>query len=253
MDAGLLEVVAVGAALGLVLGLLGGGGGVLAVPLFVYLLDLPVDVATTMSLVVVAIGAAAGLVQHARAGRVDWRIGLGFGALGVVGAVVGSRLSVWVPERLLLFGFVLLLLAAAWSMLRPAGTTEDDEGPARTAAPWPTVLAVATAVGFTTGFFGVGGGFVVVPALVVAVRLPMRRATATGLLVIIVNSVVSLLARAGGVIDVGLTVELSLAAALAAIGGAMLSPRVAAGSLKRAFGVLILAAAAYTAWHTATV
>ncbi|MCU0265831.1 MAG: sulfite exporter TauE/SafE family protein [Actinomycetia bacterium] len=250
MEPGLLTVVLVGAALGLVLGLLGGGGGMLAVPLFVYVLDQPVDTATTMSLLVVAVGAAGGLVQHTRAGRVDWRLGIGFGLLGAVGAIAGSRVSVAVPERLLLGGFVVLLLVAAWSMLRPARAVDEEES-ARARATWPTVLAVATAVGFTTGFFGVGGGFVVVPALVVALRLPVRRATATGLVVIIVNSATALLARADTGLDARLTVELSLAAALAAVGGAMLSPKVPAGLLRRAFGVLVLFAAVYTAWETA--
>jgi hypothetical protein len=86
---------------------------------------------------------------------------------------------------------------------------------------------------------------------VVALRLPVRRATATGLVVIIVNSATALLARADTGLDARLTVELSLAAALAAVGGAMLSPKVPAGLLRRAFGVLVLFAAVYTAWETA--
>ncbi len=247
MGAGLVEVVLVGAALGVVLGLLGGGGGVLAVPLFVYLLDQPLDRATTMSLLVVAVGAAAGLVQHARAGRVDWRVGLGFGLLGTVGAIVGSRVSLAVPERLLLGGFVVLLVVAGVSMLR--GSERADAGAAAVGSParWPVVVAVASAVGLLTGLFGVGGGFVVVPALVLALRLPVHRASATGLVVIVVNCLVGLLARADASVDVRLTVILAASAAVAAVGGALLAPHVPAVGLRRAFGVLILAVAVYTA------
>lgn len=246
MGAGLVEVIAVGAALGVVLGLLGGGGGVLAVPLFVYLLDQPLDRATTMSLLVVAVGAAAGLVQHARAGRVDWRVGLGFGLLGTVGAIVGSRVSLAVPERLLLGGFVVLLVVAGVSMLR--GSEREEAGAAAgSPARWPVVVAVASAVGLLTGLFGVGGGFVVVPALVLALRLPVHRASATGLVVIVVNCLVGLLARADASVDVRLTLVLGASAAVAAVGGALLAPHVPAAGLRRAFGVLILAVAVYTA------
>ena len=114
-----LTVLLVGAVLGLVLGLLGGGGGILAVPMLVAMGE-PVLVASTMSLVIVGSGAAAALVPHHRARRVDWRIGLTFGALGAVGAVLGSRLAQLASPALLLGGLTVMLVLGAIAMLRTA-------------------------------------------------------------------------------------------------------------------------------------
>jgi len=194
----LLALLLVGAVLGTVIGMLGGGGGVLAVPMLVAIGE-PVLSASTMSLVDVGTGAAAALVPHQRAHRVDWRVGLVFGALGSVGAVVGARLSGALPPDLLLLGFGVLVLLGAIAMLRAArraravdalrrvaATTSpgaDQEPPADPdAAPavadelaagavptspmriGPKVVLLATGVGLVTGLFGVGAGFVVVPA-----------------------------------------------------------------------------------------
>ncbi len=247
MTAALGVALLVGATLGFVMGLLGGGGGVLGVPLLVFGLGLTVQQATTTSLVIVAAGALAGVIPHTRDGRVDWRTGLSFGLLGTVGALVGSRLSVSVPERFLLAAFALLLVVAGWSMLRRQKVA-DPYRPLRAPARWPGVVAVATGVGLTTGFFGVGGGFIVVPALVTALHFPVRRAAATSLVVIMVNSLVSLVARGSTVdLDLGLTLALVLAAAVGSVGGALLSPRVPAPTLRKSFGGLTLAVAAYMA------
>jgi uncharacterized membrane protein YfcA len=234
----------VGLALGLLLGMLGGGGGIIAVPLLLAL-GQSMDAASTTSLVVVGIGAAAGLLMHARSGNVDWRIGLIFGLLGSAGAIAGSRLAFAADDRVQLAGFVVLLLVAAWGMLRrrPAASAPDD-------APlpdpqWGRVLLYATGVGLITGFFGVGGGFVAVPALVLALHMPMKRASATALVVILVNVTVAFLAHGTGHLDVPLTLTVSAAAAAGAVLGALLQPRVPTLALQRAFGVLLVLAAAY--------
>ncbi len=247
----------VGALLGLVLGLLGGGGGVLAVPLFVAA-GLPVLTAGSASLVVVGVGAGAALVPQARAGRVRWRTGLVFGGLGFVGAVVGARAATVVNPEVQLAGFIVLLVAAAAAMFRSARVALEgrrgDAG-ARGPAPAPVpaspakVVLLATAVGAVTGFFGVGGGFVVVPALVAAVGLPMTQAAATGLVVIVINSAVALVARHGHLPPVGPLLLLAGAAALAAVGGALLSRKVPAWTLSAGFGALILVVAGLTAVH----
>jgi len=243
----------VGATLGMVMGLLGGGGGVLGVPLLVFGLGLTAQEATTTSLVIVAAGALAAVVPHTRDGRVDWRTGLSFGLLGTVGAIVGSRLSVSVPERLLLGSFALLLVVAGWSMLRRQ-RIEDPYRPLQAPARWPGVVAVATGVGLTTGFFGVGGGFIVVPALVTALHFPVRRAAATSLVVILVNSVVSLLARGSTAdLDLALTLTLVLAAAVGAVGGALLSPKIPAPTLRRSFGGLTVFVAVYVGIRAALI
>lgn len=253
----LLAPLGVGLALGLVLGLLGGGGGILAVPLLLAL-GLPLDQVSTTSLVVVAIGAAAGLVMHGRSGRVDWRLGLVFGLLGSAGAVAGSRLAFAVDDRLRLAGFVLLLLVAAWGMVRPRRTSDagpeargrGDRGAGDEDAPlpdpqWGRVLLAATVVGLVTGFFGVGGGFVAVPALVLALRMPMKRASATALVVILVNSVVAFVAHGTEHLDLPLTAVVGLGAILGAVAGAVAAGRLPTLALQRAFGGILIAAAVY--------
>lgn len=239
----LLPVLLVGSALGLVLGVLGGGGGILAVPLLVRVFGQDLDAATTASLVVVAIGAIAGLVPHARAGRVDWRTGLLFGALGSVGAVAGARGALWADDRVQAAGFVVLLVVAGVSMVRPPrGGPDPEAGDAGgLGRPSPVrVVVAATVVGLVTGFFGVGGGFVAVPALVLGVGMPVRKATATGLLVIVVNSAVALVARGTAYLATDLVVPLGLVTAAAAAVGAVLSARVPSVALRQAFGVLVL-------------
>lgn len=266
-----------GAVLGTVIGMLGGGGGVLAVPLLVALGE-PVLSASTISLVVVGTGAAAALVPHSRAQRVDWRIGLVFGALGSVGAVVGARLSTVVPPDVLLLGFAVLVLLGAGTMLRAGHTARllhglraeaavldedlldrqsavaglpprDETADVRTtAAPMigVRVVLLASGVGLVTGLFGVGAGFVVVPALVAALHVPIKRATATALVVIVMNSAVALVARHDQLRDVGDALRLAAVTAVFAVVGAVLSRRVPAWVLSSAFGSLMVLVAVYT-------
>ena len=292
----------VGLALGSVLGLLGGGGGILAIPAFVHILGMPVDEASTTSLLVVAVGATAGLIPHAIAGRVAWRVGLLFGALGTVGSVLGARLALVADDRLQTAGLIALIFLAASGMLRdaddsnltrmrhriPAGAGADartsttagtgslgsetlatppgplgsPETPAATGheseggpaeVRWlsgRTVLS-ASVVGLVTGFFGVGGGFVAVPALMWGVGLPVRRATATGLLVIVMNSVVALVARGPDYLAWPESGLLAGAAIVGALLGAALSHRVPSRTLKRSFGWLLIVIGAHEVWQLA--
>lgn len=288
-----LVVLAIGALLGLALGMLGGGGGVLAVPLLVAIGE-PVIVASTMSLVIVGTASMAALVPHHRARRVDWEVGLTFGVLGAVGAVAGARTAQLVDPRVVLAGMTVLLLLGAAAMFRAtrrarrARHVEDlESAPARPAPVRPTVpsgdvelvagealveteptsaassttptsqpsarptsrlrtVSLATAVGFVTGFFGVGAGFVVVPALVAAMRLPIKRATATALVVIVINSAVALVVRHHHLGAPGLTVTLAATSALFAVIGAQVSHRVPAWVLSGAFGTLMVVVSGYT-------
>lgn len=275
MSGGLLVVLLVGGILGLVLGLLGGGGGILAVPLLVALGE-PVLVASTMSLVIVGTGAAAAIIPHHRARRVDWRVGLTFGALGSVGAIVGARAAQSASDALLLGGLAVMLVIGATTMLRAAVrsrrlvTSEEadvlvptseldapsdasnvgdslsaDSGPRGTAATVRMVL-LASGVGLITGFFGVGAGFVVVPALIAAMNLPVKRATATGLVVIVMNSAVALAVRHSDLGPLNLTFSLAAATAVFAIVGALVSSKIPGWVLSGAFGVLMLLVGGYT-------
>jgi len=265
-----LVVLAVGAVLGLVLGTLGGGGGVLAVPLLVALGE-PVLVASTMSLVIISSGAAAALVPHHRAHRVDWSVGLTFGALGSVGAILGARAAQLAAPGVQLAGLAVLLVVGGVAMLRAAATARrsDLSAPSeqivmaggavlpmtaptasvavqRTTATRWRIVVLATGVGLVTGFFGVGAGFVVVPALVSAMGLPIKRATATALVVIVINSAVALSVRHADLGPTALTATLAATTAVFAILGALVSRRIPGWQLSAGFGALMLAMAVFT-------
>jgi hypothetical protein len=156
---------------GVCLGLLGGGGSVLSVPLLVYVAGGEPHRATTGSLFIVGITSAVSLAPPARAGRVHWRTGLIFGLAGMVGAYLGGRLAGMVPGAVLLTAFAALMVAASSGMIR--GRRDDGGGREELRLPAALALALGAAVGTATGFVGAGGGFVIVPALVLVAGLPM--------------------------------------------------------------------------------
>ena len=192
--------VAAGLLIGVLLGALGGGGSILTVPVLVYLLHQEPHAATAGSLLIVGITAAAGTIAHWRTGRVRLAPGIAFGVLGVAGSYAGTRLSSSVPPDLLLSLFAGLMLAAAAMLRRRPGTAGQDEraGGSTIVRRALTIIAAATGVGLLTGFFGVGGGFVIVPALVLLLGFDMPAAVGTSLLVIAINSAAALAARLGG-------------------------------------------------------
>ena len=271
--------VAAGLLIGLSLGSLGGGGSILTVPALVYLLHQSPHAATTGSLLVVGITALAGTVAHLREGRVRLGPGIVFGLLGVAGSYVGTRLSSSVDPHVLLTAFSALMLVAVVAMSRRRhaplevhvdGDGDGDGGDLPTGgATWgplavgrPAVLlggldragvvrllAAATGVGLLTGFFGVGGGFVIVPALVLALRFPMPEAIGTSLLVIAINSATAIAARLGGHVhlDWPLLAEFTAAAIAGSLVGNRVASRVHPARLTRAFTVLLVAVAVYTA------
>jgi uncharacterized membrane protein YfcA len=241
----LLIAVAAGLLIGVLLGALGGGGSILTVPVLVYLLHQDPHAATAGSLLIVGVTAAVGMVAHRRAGRVRLAPGIAFGVLGVAGSYAGTRLSSSVPPDLLLGLFAGLMLAAAAAMLRRRGPA----GP-RGRAGVSTVLKIigaATGVGLLTGFFGVGGGFVVVPALVLVLGLDMPAAVGTSLLVISINSAAALAARLGGHVrlDWPLLALFTAAALAGVLAGNRVASRVDPSRLGAAFTVLLIAVAGY--------
>lgn len=257
-----------GGLIGLSLGALGGGGSILAVPVLVYLMGQSAAQATTGSLVVVAVTSLTGAVAAHRAGNVLLVRGITFGAVAIGGAAVGAKASTHVPENALLAAFAALMLVVggvmAWRQLRHsrAGRPRHVGGPALDdpiitfsptfACQCPRALKVlitATAVGLLTGFLGVGGGFLVVPALLLALALPMAYAAGTSLVVITITSVSALAVRAGSGAspDWGPVVLLTLASAVAAVAGARLAHRADTARLQAAFTVLVVGVAIYTA------
>ena len=300
-----LLAIGVGLGVGIVVGALGAGGGILAVPVLVFLLGMPPHAATASSLVIVLITALASLPHHARQQNVEWRAGLVFAGVSVVGAVLGSRLSALVPPDVLLTLFGVMLAVVAAAMLRRGRRTRrtedaeaaalgtapladgdapiashddpvlDQPGPdtvetadglhhhhgepdlpfAPAASPSPRlryVIAAASLTGFITGFFGVGGGFIVVPMLVIALGLAMRRASGTSLLVMIIATATSLLARLGTDVQVDWATTLVFAAG-SAVGGVLggpLSAKARPSTLTLLFAALLAGVAAVTLVET---
>ncbi|HEU5474920.1 MAG TPA: sulfite exporter TauE/SafE family protein [Actinophytocola sp.] len=256
----LLVALPAGLLIGLTLGVLGAGGSILTIPVLVYLLGQDPHQATTASLIIVGLAAAAGAVVHGRAGRVRFGTGLVFGLLGAAGSYLGSRASAAVDPAVLLLGFAVLLLVAAMAMLpRLRRGRRQPPAPAGMSGTTITVVdrrlvvrtvAAATVVGLLTGFFGVGGGFIVVPALALALGLDTATAVGTSLVVITVNSATALASR---VATQPLTLDWPLLAVfvVAAVAGVLAGNRVAgrlnSRQLTIAFVVLLVLVAGYTA------
>lgn len=237
--------------IGLSLGALGGGGAILTVPLLVYGLGLTPVAATTASLLVVGPVALWGAISHWRCGRVRLAEGLAFGLSGLGGSLAGSHLSLSVePHVLLLFFSALMLLAAITTFwrVRMEDELEERERVSSWAALVVKVVLAGTAVGFVTGFFGVGGGFVVVPALVLALGFSLPEAVGTSLVVIAINSATALAPRIGeSDIPWVILVPLLLAALFGAVAGSRVVGNVEPKKLAIGFAVLVSVLAVYTA------
>ena len=250
-----LLAIPLGLLVGVTLGTLGGGGSILTVPALVYAIGESPQRATTASLVIVGVTALTGAAGHARAGRVRWGSGLAFGVIGVGGSVLGSALNKLVNPNVLLLAFAgLVLLTAAVMMQRSARRRSTPRPASRAAGGGPTVkrmlevVVVGSMVGFMTGFFGVGGGFVVVPGLVLALGFSMPEAVGTGLLVIAINSVIALAARGGvGSLDWAIVAPFAVAAMAGSLVGYRVAGRVPAAQLERIFAVLLVVLAIYMA------
>ncbi len=247
--------VAAMAAAGITLGLLGGGGSILTVPILIYLAGLGAHEAITTSLFTVAMTSLASLVPHARAGRVRWRTGLVFGGAGTIGAYAGGLLAGHLPGGLLLVAFAVMMAVTAIAMLRrPARHGERSarhgDDAARTRR-WPktniaAITAQGAAVGLVTGLVGAGGGFVVVPALIMLGGLAAPVAVGTSLVVIAMNSLAGLAGHLGSVhLDWTTDLAGTGAAVTGSLAGAHLTGRIDPGLLRRAFGWFIIAMAAF--------
>lgn len=318
-----------GLLIGLSLGALGGGGSILAVPVLVYAAGQSPQEATTTSLVVVGLAAIIGLVDHHRAGRVQWPIGLVFIGTGVAGALLGTQVNAGIDGDVLLVLFAALMLVIAVRMVRrrrratgaddadaddgggddrgeacdpsasdvPVGATcatvlrqglTRSSGRATDGDPDQAVLVLdrvigtelrgeasptgrlrdhplwhsrrclvrlviaGSLVGFLTGLFGVGGGFIIVPALTIGLGMAMPEAVGTSLLIIVGNALVSLAGRGLGAVDWSVAAPFAVAAGIGVIVGSRISGRVPAEKSTRAFGVLTILVALYTGGQALT-
>nr|WP_199035508.1 sulfite exporter TauE/SafE family protein [Glycomyces salinus] len=222
-------------AIGILLGLLGGGGSILTVPALVYLAGVEAKAAIAMSLFIVGATSLAAIGVHARAGRVRWRTGLLFGAAGMVGAYSGGRIAEYVPGQVLLGGFAVMTVLTAVAMIRRRTDPDPEVAPAR--RPIARILAEGMAVGLVTGLVGAGGGFLVVPALVLLGGLPMSAAIGTSLLVIGAKSFAGLAGYLHATaIDWPLTLAMTAVAIAGSLVGSGLAGRIDPALLRRGFG-----------------
>jgi uncharacterized membrane protein YfcA len=239
MTAVVLTVV-LAAGIGVSLGLLGGGGSILAVPLLVYVAGLPAKEAIATSLFVVGTTSAVAVLPHALAGRVRWRTGLIFGLAGMTGAYAGGRLAAYVPGGILLTAFALMMLATAAAMIR--GRRSSTAKPIPDELPILRVIADGIVVGLITGLVGAGGGFLVVPALALLGGLPMPVAVGTSLVVIAMKSFAGF-AGYLSTVDVhwGLTAAVTASAVLGSLAGGRLAGHIREDILRKAFGWFVVA------------
>jgi hypothetical protein len=235
-------------AIGLSLGLLGSGGSILTVPVLHYLLHQPEQLAIGGSLLVVGLIAAAACIPYAIARQVDWRNVLWFGLPGMLGAWLGASLARWVPGPAQLVLFAVVMLVAAWRMLQSAPVAAGDHRPHPFA-----IIAGGTAVGALSGLVGVGGGFLIVPALVLLAGVPMSGAVGTSLAVIAMNSFTGfgkyqqVLEAKGVALDWHALLLIAAIGVIGSIAGNRLGQRLPQSSLRRLFGIFLVAMGIFVA------
>lgn len=239
-----------GALIGVLLGLLGGGGSILAVPALVYAMGFEVEQAIPISLIVVAAASAVGVLPKIRARQVRWRMAGIFAVAGIPATIAGSAIGAHLPATALMIGFAIVMVVAGVRMLADQGSTGTacaiEAGQVNWRRCAPRSIGAGLLVGLLTGLFGVGGGFLIIPVLVVALGVEMSTAIGTSLLIIIANSVTGIFSHLHAI-----TVDWKVAAAFVA--AAMVTSLVAGyfgtktdtARLQRWFAYLVFAVAAY--------
>lgn len=232
---------AIGFAIGLALGMLGGGGSILTVPALVYLVGQTPRAAVTISLAIVGANSIVGASMHGRQGTMNWRVALMFGGGGMLAAYLASGFGKEISPTVLLIAFSILMLVVGALMLRNTSFHATTQQPH-----WTIVIAAGIGIGVLTGFLGVGGGFLIVPALVMFVGLPMPEAVGTSLLVIALNSFAGLFGHLRGeALPMTLLLVLVAAGIAGTMVGARLAKRLPAAQLRRMFGVFVIVLGAF--------
>lgn len=260
----MIEVVValfVGAINGLLLGLVGGGGSILAVPALIYLLGQGVGAATTISLIVVGFNSAYGVLRQQFQNRllIQWNYALALSITGFVGTQLGNWLNRTLPGRLTLGSFAFLMFGVAVLMLRPLRLNETQQAQGivkpktlgKQPSEWVKVGLIGLGLGFLTGLFGVGGGFLIVPALVLLLGFGMRTAAPTSLLIIALNSFSALIGRwplTG--FDPGLAAVLIGAGLVGTTIGGLLSSKLPEKALRILFAWLVIGLSFYVGWRS---
>ncbi|MFN3457250.1 MAG: sulfite exporter TauE/SafE family protein [Novosphingobium sp.] len=242
-----------GVLIGFTLGLVGGGGSIMAVPLMVYVVGVKSPhLAIGTSALAVAANALASLANHARTRNVNWRCGGSFALAGVMGALGGSTLGKTFDGEKLLFLFALLMLVVAFLMYRGRGET-GIEGVQCNRENLPRVVLFGVATGMLSGFFGIGGGFLIVPALVASTAMPIYRAIGTSLIAVAAFGLTTAANyAASGLLDFALAGSFIAGGVVGSVLGAMAAKRLAAakGLLNTLFAGLIVVVALYMLYRT---
>ncbi|RNC82935.1 MAG: sulfite exporter TauE/SafE family protein [Phycisphaera sp.] len=238
----------IGAALiGTTLGLLGSGGSILTVPILVYLLGKDGKIAITESLAIVGGIAAFGVIPHARKKFVQWKIAAFFGGPGMLGASFGSVIGSYLPGALQLILFAAVMLTASWFMLRRSHRDlPQPQAGSKSSQPLWIVMLEGFAVGTMTGLVGVGGGFLIVPSLVLLAGLSMHHAVATSLVVIVANSWAAFARYQFDISDAGISIDWTTIALFITVGavgtfvGKAVGGRIDQRALKKIFAIFLI-------------
>ncbi len=245
--------------MGLSLGLIGGGGSILTVPILVYLFRMDVVSATAYSLFIVGLTSLIGSYSHMRMGNIHWRTALVFGIPSIAGVfMTRAWLVPAIPPKLFTIGhfeitkplgmlllFAIIMLLASWSMIRKGRDQKTEVAPVH--YQYPMIVLEGLLVGMITGLVGAGGGFLIIPALVLLARLPMKKAVGTSLVIIAAKSLIGFTGDLKGeqVIDWKFLLVFSAVSIMGIIAGSLLSRHVSNEKLKPAFGWFILVMGLY--------
>jgi uncharacterized membrane protein YfcA len=260
--------------MGLSLGLIGGGGSILTVPILVYLFQVDAVLATAYSLFIVGLTSLVGSVSHMRLGNIHWRTAIVFGIPSIISVfLTRSYVVPMIPDPIFTFGesvnggaafvltksvgllllFAMIMVMAAYSMIKPAKkevVSAVNPPVAELDAPtfnYPLILAEGAIVGLVTGLVGAGGGFLIIPALVLLAKLPMKKAVGTSLMIIAAKSLIGFVGDMSGdeVIDWNFLAVFSAIAVVGILLGSWLSKRIPGEKLKPAFGWFVLVMGTY--------
>lgn len=248
MEPTLIIALALALLVGVSLGLLGGGGSILTVPILTYVVGMEPKEAIASSLIIVGLTSIGGLITHARGGRVRWKIGVIFGLAGMVGAFLGGLFGGVIPGVVLMILFAIMMVVTALAMIR--GRKQPAEGDGGSSAmkelPLVRVILDGALVGFATGLVGAGGGFLIVPALNLLGGLPIAVAVGTSLLVIVLKSFAG---YAGYMFSVAINWPIVLAFSATALIGSLFGSKIAGivpeKALRKGFGIFVLVMGAF--------
>ena len=238
----ILEGLLLGITIGTVLGVVGAGGAILAVPGLVAVMGLSATAATTSSMIIVGAAALSGSLRRVKSKNIDIRTGITFSLLGFLGTLLGTRLVPYFPDRILILLFALLMFAAAIGMWRSKAHNKEI-----TASAMPMVILTASAIGVLTGLFGIGGGFLIVPALVLILGVKVKLAAGTSLVAISLNSIIAFALRHNywHLVPWSSILTFTAAAVVASFVTTPLANKLPAKDLQRAFSVLVSVVAIY--------